>query len=67
MFLFSEITRAYTRFYRDTGQLVAIVEWSDGTRTEGPASATRDPTGLHMWALFSRAKDKGVKIEHEVW
>ena len=66
----SRITRAYTRYYRDNGQLTAYVEWSDRSRTEGPAELYHGvpvPTGEHMGALFDRALRNGITIEHEVW
>lgn len=65
-----EIKRAYTRLYRDNGQLKAYVEWEDGSRTEGDAEqyhGIRVPRGAHMGALFDRAIREGKTIEHETW
>lgn len=61
------ITKVYTRFYSDNRQLTAYVEWSDGSRTEGEAAKPLTPKGLHMAALFDRAKREGQAITHEVW
>jgi hypothetical protein len=65
-----KIIRAYTRRYRDTGQVKAYVEWSDGSRTEGDAYNFRGlflPEGTHMGALFDRALRDGLAIEHDDW
>lgn len=61
------ITKAYTRHYRDNGQLTAYIEWSDGSRTEGDAIMPRIAAGTHMRALFARAMADGLTIAHEVW
>lgn len=70
------ITRAYTRHYRDNGQLTAYVEFKDrrsssGTgRIEGPAYEYHGvpiPEGAQMSALFDRAIAAGFTIEHETW
>lgn len=64
------IKRAYTRHYRDNGQLVAYVEWADGSRTEGEAYLYYGkalPEGEHMGALFDRAIREGLTVTHEVW
>jgi hypothetical protein len=63
----STISRAYTRRYGDSGQLMAYAEWSDGGRTEGPAKRPLVPAGLHMTALFDRAKREGLTVAHEEW
>jgi hypothetical protein len=71
----AKITRAYTRLYHDSGQLVAYVEWVDHNghigRTEGTTACSGGdvaPTTVsHMGALFARAAREGVPIEHEVW
>lgn len=65
-----KIKRAYTRLYRDNGQLTAYVEWNDGSRTEGPAKiycGVRVPRDAHMGALFDRALRDGLTIEDETW
>lgn len=65
-----KITAAYTRQYRDNGQLKAYVEWADGSRTEGEAElyhGKRVPKGDHMGALFDRAMRDGITIRHETW
>jgi hypothetical protein len=57
-----KITAAYVRTYSDSGQTVAYVEWSDGSRTEG------EPDNPHMQALLARAKRDGVNVKlGEVW
>lgn len=64
------IKRAYTRHYRDNDQLIAYVEWSDGSRVEGPAElyhGKRIPSSALMGALFERAMREGLNIEHETW
>lgn len=61
------IKRAYTRRYRDNGQFSAYVEWSDGSRTEGPALKPGEAKGIHMGQLFARALREGAPIEHEDW
>jgi hypothetical protein len=57
------ITRAYVRRYDDTGQTKAYVEWADGSRTEGNG----DRLGVHMQALFDRARRHGLTITREDW
>lgn len=64
------ITKAYTRHYRDNKQSTAYVEWSNGSRTEGPAEKYHGvliPKGPHMGALFDRALRDGLTIGREVW
>jgi hypothetical protein len=61
------IVKAYTRHYRDNNQLTAYVEWSDGSRTEGPAVEPLQPEGLHMQMLFNSARRFGAPITHEAW
>lgn len=61
------IKRALTRFYSDNRQLSAIVIWADGSATYGKARKPLEPIGLHVQALFDRAKRDGLTIEHEVW
>jgi hypothetical protein len=46
---------------------MAYAEWSDGGRTEGPAKRPLVPAGLHMTALFDRAKREGLTVAHEEW
>lgn len=63
------ITRAYVRRYRDNGDTVAYVEWTDGSRTEARLrwfGLTRR-FGDHMHALFQRAKRDGLRLERETW
>lgn len=55
------IARAYVREYRDSGHTVAYVEWSDGSRTEGPEHSA------HIAALFERAKRDSVPVDREIW
>lgn len=57
----NRITAAYVRHYRDNGQTTAYVEWADGSRTEGCLS------GMHMQALFERARREGLTIGRQVW
>lgn len=61
------LRKVYTRLYRDNGQLSAYAEWQDGARTCGQAVAPLEPAGLHMTALFDRARREGITIKHEVW
>jgi len=61
------IKRAVTRLYSDTGQLSAVIYWSDGSATFGRAVGPLEPDGPHMVALFERAKRDGLTVEHEVW
>jgi len=56
-----QITRALMRTYSDNQQTVGLVEWSDGSRTEGPAD------GAHMRALLQRAHRDGKFVGHEIW
>lgn len=63
----STIKRAYTRLYSDSGQLVAYVEWSNGSRTEAATDKPREARGTHMRALFERAKRDGLSVDHETW
>lgn len=53
-----KIVKAYTCHYGDTGQIVAYVDWSDGSTTSGT-----DPVDGHMYALFLRARREGLTIE----
>lgn len=63
-----KIARIYTRHYSDNLQTTAYVEWSDGSRTEGPARHyNRVPIGTHMQALFERGLRDGLAIERETW
>ena len=48
-----KIKRAYTRYYRDNRQLMAYVEWDNGSRTEGEAYRYHGlelPKGVYIWA-----------------
>lgn len=66
----SAIKRIYTRHYRDNDQLMAYVDWANGTRTEGAAGDYHGvvvPLGTHMGVLFDRALREGLTIEREVW
>lgn len=69
--MIASIQKAYTRLYRDNGQLTAYVEWTDTRgrqgRTEGPAIQPKRPAGVLMAALFARAMGEGVTLQHEVW
>lgn len=60
-----QITKAYERTYRDSGQTTTYVEWigTDGKRgrTEGQAS------NPHMGQLLNRAMREGVNFGREVW
>lgn len=65
-----KITKAYTRYYTDNGNLASIVEWSDGSHTEGGAYLYHGmvlPSGEHMGALFDRALRDGLTIGREKW
>lgn len=65
-----KIVKAYTRYYRDSGQRTAYIEWSDGSRTEGPAQLYHGlpiPLGERMGALFDRAIRMGLTVERETW
>ncbi len=59
-----EITRMYTRHYRDNGKFVACVEWVDD---RGSAGRTEGELGTHMQALISRGERAGLTLGHEVW
>lgn len=68
------IKRIYVRHYRDSGEVVAYVEWSTGSRTEATLQAfdigrnRRAYTfGSHMHALMKQANRQGLKLEREVW
>jgi hypothetical protein len=75
------ITRIYVRRYRDNGQTVAYVDWSDGSRTEagimhpchhahhsGWARSPKSPSfGGYMHAVFARARREGLKLQRETW
>ena len=68
-----QITAAYVRYYRDSGQTTAYVEWIDGNRdagrTEGACRSRTnpEPRSGHMAALFERARRDGLTIERQVW
>ena len=55
------ITKTYIRTYTDNGQTTAYVEWSNGSRTEGPEN------GAHMRALLQRAQRLGLPLIRETW
>lgn len=68
------IKRTYVRRYRDNGQIVAYVDWSDGSRTESTLrtfTARRSRVfrtfGEHMHALFNRARREGLTLQRETW
>ena len=64
------IKKIYTRHYRDNDQLMAYVEWSTGSRTEGAAEMYHGvaiPSSAHMGALFDRGIREGLTVEREVW
>lgn len=68
------ITRAYVRRYSDSGQVVAYVDWKNGSRTESTLRVLdighnrRAVTfGTHMHALFARAKAAGLTPQRETW
>lgn len=64
------IKRVYTRHYRDNAQRTCYVEWSDGSRTEGPAYEYHGlllPAGAHMKFLFDQALKRGMQVGREVW
>ena len=64
------IVKVYTRYYRDSDQLTAYVEWANGSRTEGAAEMYHGlavPSGEHMGALFDAAIRKGLTVTREVW
>jgi hypothetical protein len=73
--MIAQITKAYTRLYRDNGQHTAYVEWVDRNgregRTEAPvlqATGTlAEVYGLHMGALMARAICSGHAPTHEKW
>lgn len=73
--MIAQITRVYTRHYRDNDQRTAYVEWVDHNgksgRTEGPVhwegQTIAERYGLHMGALIARAICHGVPVEHEIW
>lgn len=66
----AKIKRIYTRRYHDTGQCTAYVDWANGVRTEGAAEDYHGillPKGVHLGAVFDRALNDGLKLEHEEW
>lgn len=54
-------TRGYIRFYTDNNSLVAYVEWSNGSRTEGGLYS------VHIQQLFNRLRREGKPISGERW
>ena len=76
MITVAKITRACIRRYRDSGQVMAYVEWIDSRggigRTEGRVQQragdnSNQPAGLHMQSLFARAVREGLTVEAETW
>lgn len=55
------ITQAFARRYRDNQTTVGVIEWNDGSRTEGPIK------NQHVLALLRRAKRDGKLSPREVW
>lgn len=65
-----KIVKVLIRHYSDNGQNSSIVEWGDGSRTEGAAvdyHGVLIPVGIHMGALFDRAIREGLTVERQVW
>lgn len=60
------ISKAYLHHYSDNDRTIAYVEWSDGSITQGDAKRW-SPIGVHMKALFRRAKGERIKITRQVW
>lgn len=63
-----KITRAYVRHYTDNNQTVAYVEWIDHRGVPGRTEGAFKPPmasgcGLHMLALFARARREGITKE----
>lgn len=56
-----QITKIIVRTYSDSGQVTAYIEWSDGSRTEGPEH------GVHMQALLARGERNGLPLIRETW
>lgn len=63
------IKRIYVRRYRDNGDTVAYVDWSDDSRTEARLRwfGTTRHFGMHMHALVRSAKRAGLHLELETW
>lgn len=60
-----KVTDAYTRQYRDNGQVTTYVEWLDAKGTTGRTEG--DAGNPHMAALLSRAAREGIAHRQEIW
>lgn len=61
----AEITHAAIRYYSDSGQKQAVIEWIDSRGKHG--RTTGDPSNGHMQALLSRAERENVPVRKENW
>lgn len=66
--MIAKIQRAYTRYYSKNDNPTHFVEWIDhkGRRGRTEGRGPLEP-GMHMHALFDRARREGVPIEREEW
>lgn len=65
-----KIAKIVIRHYRDSGQNVSIVEWANGSTTQGAAYLYNGlllPEGTHMGALFDRGLREGLTVERQAW
>lgn len=63
--MITQITKTYTRHYRDNGQTTTYVEWID--RRGKPGRTEGDASNGHMAALLTRATREGVEHKRETW
>ena len=57
------ITKMYIRHYTDNDQTTFYVEWSDGSRTEGPVPSQSE----FMQNLLWRGLDQDAPFYYEEW
>lgn len=63
--MIKQITKTYTRLYRDSEELVAYIEWIGHNGKTGRTGG--DKNNPHMQALLARADREDVKLEHQIW
>ena len=61
----AKITKAYIRYYTDSGQTTAYVEWKDYKGKQGRSEGSRFST--HMVELMKRAEREGITVERQTW
>lgn len=64
--MIAKIDRLIVRTYRDNGQTVAYVHWTDNHGRHGRTESSQ-PNSSHIRALFDRGERQGLTPEFQVW